>query len=66
MGNKIKEIRESLHMTQEELASKSGISRVTISDMENEVNRNTTSKTLLSLARALDVTVDQLFFAESV
>lgn len=66
MGFKIKEIRESQNMTQEELAEKSGISRVTISAMENGVNRNTTSKTLLCLARALGVTIDQIFCADSV
>lgn len=66
MGFKIKEIRESKNMTQEELAEKSGVSRVTISAMENGVKRNTTSKTLLCLARALGVTIDQIFFAESV
>lgn len=66
MGNKIREIRESLHMTQEELSEKSGVSRVTISAMENGAERNTTSKTLLSLARALGVTIDQIFCAESV
>ena len=66
MGYKIKEIRESLRMTQEELAEKSGVSRVTISAMENGVERNTTSKTLLSIARALGVTIDQIFCVESV
>lgn len=66
MGYKIKEIREAKRMTQEELAEKSGISRATISAMENGVDRNTTSKTLLSLARALGVTIDQIFCAESV
>ncbi len=66
MGYKIKEIRESKHMTQDELAQKSGISRVTISAMENGVERNTTSRTLVKLAEALGVTIDQIFFTESV
>ena len=35
MGYKIKDIRESLGMTQEELAEKSGVSRTIISGLEN-------------------------------
>lgn len=66
MGYKIKEIREAQRLTQEELAEKSGVSRATISAMENGVDRNTASKTLLRLARALGVTIDQIFCAESV
>lgn len=66
MGYKIKEIRESRDMTQEELAEKSGVSRVTISGLENGTERNTTSKTLVKIASALGVTVDQIFFMEAV
>lgn len=66
MGYKLKEIRESKHMTQEELANKSGISRVTISAMENGVERNTTTKTLVKLAEALGVTIDRIFYTETV
>ena len=35
MGYKIKELREAMKMTQEELAEKSGVSRGTISALEN-------------------------------
>lgn len=66
MGYKIKEVRESRKMTQEELSEKSGVSRGTISALENGSVRTTTTKTLVKLARALDVSVDQIFFAESV
>ena len=66
MGYKIKEIREKRSMTQEELAEKSGVSRVTISILENGTERNTTSKTWVKIARALEVTVDQIFFTEDV
>ena len=66
MGYKIKEMREAQDMTQEELSEKSGISRVTISGLENGTERNTTSKTLLKIARALGCTVDQIFFADAV
>ena len=63
MGYKIKERREELKMTQEELAEKSGVSRGTISALENGSDRTTTSKTLVKLARALDTCVDRIFFA---
>ena len=66
MGYRIKEEREAKKMTQEELAEKSGVSRTTISALENGTMRNTGSKTLLKIANALDTTIDRIFFAESV
>lgn len=66
MGYKIKELRTKKNMTQEELEQKSGVSRTTISNLENGVERATSTKTLLKLAAALDVTVDQIFFDSSV
>lgn len=66
MGYKIKEMREAKGMTQEELEAKSGVSRVTISGLENGTERNTTSKTLVKIARALDCTIEQIFFADGV
>jgi transcriptional regulator with XRE-family HTH domain len=66
MGYKIKEVREARKMTQEELAEKSGVSRGTISALENGSVRTTTTKTLFKLAKALGTSVDQIFFAESV
>lgn len=61
MGYRIKELRESMNMTQAELSEKSGISRGTISALESNTMRETTTKTLLKIAKALDSTVDQLF-----
>ncbi len=66
MGYRIKEIREAKGMTQEELALKSGVSRVTISALENDASKNTSSKTLLKLAKALGTTVEHIFFEFSV
>ena len=62
MGYRIKELREARNMTQEDLASKSGVSRGTICALENGSARTTTTKTLLKLARALETAVDNLFF----
>ena len=66
MGYKIKEAREKLKMTQEELAEKSGVSRGTISGLENGTDRATSPKTLVKLAKALQKTIDALFFTDSV
>lgn len=66
MGNKIREYRKKKKMTQAELAQKSGVSRVTISQLEAGIERNTSSKTLLSIAKALNSTIDEIFFTTSV
>lgn len=66
MGYKIREKRESLKMTQEELAKKSGVGRVTIALLETGATKNASSKTLLLIAQALGTTIDDLFFDESV
>ena len=58
---KIKEIRKCIGMSQTELAEKSGVSRGTICALENGMERVTTTKTLLRIAQALSVTVDDLF-----
>ena len=66
VGYRIKDVREGLKMTQEELAQKSGVSRGTISALENGTMRTTTTRTLAKLAEALNTTVDKIFYVESV
>lgn len=68
MGYRVKEIRESKKMTQEELERKSGVSRQTISAIENDkVNAEDVKVgTLLALASALETTIDNLFFENAV
>jgi transcriptional regulator with XRE-family HTH domain len=66
MGYRIREVREAMKLTQEELAEKSGVSRGTIVALESGEEKTTTTKTLVKLATALETTVDQLFFSESV
>lgn len=62
MPYKIKNARLSRNMTQEELAEKSGVSRATISGLENGSAKDTTIGTLKKLAAALGVTVGENFF----
>ena len=66
MGYRIKEIRERKNLTQEELSKESGVSRATISALENGSSRATTTKTLMNIARALGVPVEELLFTQSV
>ena len=66
VGYKLREAREAKRLTQEELAQKSGISRQTIISIETVDGYNTTFNTLVKLADALGMTVDQIFFADSV
>lgn len=56
----LKTIRQNMNLTQEELAEKSGVGRVTISRLETGELKETTAGTLSKLARALNVSIDQL------
>ena len=68
MGYRVKEYREKRNMTQEELERRSGVSRQTISAIENDKVRAEDVKvgTLLALASALETTIDCLFFEKAV
>ena len=66
MGYRLKEIREEKGITQEELEKMSGVSRQTISAIENNENYQAKTGTLVALARALETTVDKLFFEMAV
>ena len=61
MGYRIKELREKKRLTQEELAEKSGVSRTTISNLENESNKTVNTRTLSKIASALGVKLESLF-----
>lgn len=66
MGFCVREIREKLGMTQEELEAKSGVSRQTISAIENNKCGDVKTGTLLAIAKALDTTLDAIFFPDAV
>ena len=66
MGYKVKEFREAKGMTQEELEEKSGVSRQTISAIENDRCGDVKVGTMLAIAKALGTTIDAIFFQEAV
>ena len=66
MGYRVREIREQKKMSQEELEQKSGISRQTISAIENNRAGDVKVGTLRALANALETTIDGLFFEKAV
>ena len=64
MGYKIKEFRNEIRMSQDELAKKSGVSRTIISGLESGTLTTTTTDTLLKIAKALNRKVAEIFFEE--
>lgn len=61
VNNNLSKVRKDKWLTQEELAEKSGISRVTIANIERGAVTNLKISTMLSLANALDSTVEEIF-----
>ena len=66
MKYRLKEIREEKGITQEKLEELSGVSRQTISAIENNEEYQAKVGTLMALAKALDTTVDSFLFAQAV
>ena len=62
MEFKIKECRNSMNMSQEELSKKAGVSRTIISGLENGTITVTTTETLLKISKALGKRVSDIFF----
>ena len=62
MKNRVKEFREKLGLTQEELAEMSGVSRATISGFENESIEITTNTTMDRIAKAMGKKTKTVFF----
>jgi len=64
MGFKIKEHRQMVGMSQEELAEKSGVSRSIISGLESGRVTITSTKTIERIARALNKEVSDIFYSQ--
>lgn len=63
MKNKIKEVRLSKGMTQDELANKSGLTRPYISKLENNEEPVIKNTTMIAIAKALEKSVSYIFFS---
>lgn len=61
MRYKIREFREEMKLSQQELAVKSGVSRATISGLESGAVVVTTTETLIKIAEALEKRVSDIF-----
>lgn len=66
MKNKLKEIRTKNGIGVTELATKANTSRQTIHAIENGSRKNVSGSTMLSIADALNCTVEDIFFASDV
>ncbi len=64
VGERIREIRERLRLTQEELATRSGVSKGFLSDVENDKS-GPSAEYLLRIANALGASVDYLLKGEN-
>lgn len=59
LGERIEKLRKEKQLTQEELAVKAGLHRAYFWDVES--GRNISIKTAYKIAKALDVTLSELF-----
>ena len=66
MKYSIEEARKDKGLTQNELSIRSGVSRTIISGLESGRIQNTTAGTLLKIASALEVNVEDIFFTNGV
>lgn len=59
--NRLKEYRELRGISQEELSKQTGLSRTTISKIENDEEVNVTIKTIAKIAEVLDAAPSEIF-----
>lgn len=64
LGNRVRERRQALGLTQTELARRAGVVRQTVNQVERKPGHQVTTVVCLRLAEALGVNVDELFFEE--
>lgn len=60
LGRRVRRLRNSLDLTQADLARKAGLSRLSIHYLESGRHRTVRSDNLLRLSRALGVTSEEL------
>lgn len=59
--NRLKEFRELQGISQEELSKKTGLSRTTISKIENNEEVNVNTRTIVRLAEVFGVAPSEIF-----
>lgn len=64
MKNILKEVRKEKEMSQQELAEKSSVSRIVISELETGKTEVVTNTTLEKIAKALNRKVTDIFFQD--
>lgn len=64
IGDRLREMRQDMFMTQVDLAIKSGVSRPTIIALESGKAEDARVSTLVALAKALETTVDKFFYPD--
>ena len=60
LSQNIKKLRKDYHLSQEQLAQKSGITFSTLSKVETGLNKNPTLETMLKIASVFEVGLDEL------
>ena len=60
IGQKIKDLRKGIGMTQEGLARKADIPYTTLVKIEGDASQNPTLDTITKIANGLEVTIDKL------
>lgn len=59
--NRLKSIREERGISQEELAKRTGLSRTTISKIENNEEVNVTTRTIATISEVFGVSPSDIF-----
>ena len=59
--NRLKSIREERGISQEELAKRTGLSRTTISKIENNEEVNVTTRTIATISEGFGVSPSDIF-----
>ena len=60
IGQKIREYRQATKMTQAEFAELAGLTREQVNAIENEYNKNPGMESLIGIAKAMEITLDEL------
>ena len=60
LGQKIREYRKAVNLTQEEFAELAGMTRASVEAIENGRIENPGMESLIGIAKAMEITLDEL------